>query len=461
MSSLNKQKKKFIILIVLLLISFFGTSFLLINDNDQVESYFQDTYQPKLSSPEIDILSPRNRTYMKDSDHFRGSYDFDNINTYGNSSGRIEELDGHKNVYKMDYSSGLILGGGPLDHLFPAPNIGAIEFYFRTDDATDRTNIYFGMGGETIAPIYFHIVDDTWQGAVYPYLGDEIILAGNYKPKDNFWHHIRIDFECSNERWMLTVDEHSSSWHSMFKMAYPPPPPLRIDYILIRTYAAPPDGASYFDAFGFSWDTEYYQTGDNIKEGLRLDFEIDTQENIEWIGYSLDNQPNIEIPGPFTISMPSSGHHSIKIYANDTYGSVYQSGTRYFMIGKIDPLSPNSSSIWEESKTYDITWTWVDTITDIIIDIYKGDNLQFSLGSFENNGVYSWSIPADITRGSDWRIKISETSNSSNYGWSEYFEIVTSIHLISPENSSIWESGRSHTIRWTTKGSIFNVEIDI
>ena len=233
---LKKSRNRIILILIFLIIPSFSDISLLNKIDTSLINVVESPGYPKLSSPNIDILVPRNRTYMKDSNHFRCSYDFDNFAEVDDSSGRIDELDGHKNVYKMDYGSDLILGLDVLDSLFPAPNIGSVEFYFRTEDATDETEIYFEMGGEPVAPIYFFITDDNWWYGEYPYLQLPINLAGGYKPKDNFWHHIKIDFECNNERWKLTVDGYSSSWLSMFIYPFPEPPPfLRLDYIFLRS----------------------------------------------------------------------------------------------------------------------------------------------------------------------------------------------------------------------------------
>ena len=60
-----------------------------------------------------------------------------------------------------------------------------------------------------------------------------IALTDNYKPLDNVWHHVRIDFDCSGgggylglspESWNVTVDGYSSGELKILRSSGSPPP---------------------------------------------------------------------------------------------------------------------------------------------------------------------------------------------------------------------------------------------
>ncbi|KKL26054.1 hypothetical protein LCGC14_2399130, partial [marine sediment metagenome] len=102
---------------------------------------------------------------------------------------------------------------------------------------------------------------------------------------------------------------------------------------------------SYIDAVGYSWDPAY-AIGDNLNEGLLLSFE--TFFTPDWLGYSLDGQPNKTILGNTTISMPSEGLHTIQVFGNDSFGTMYESDVRYFTID----MSSSINVITPENKTY-------------------------------------------------------------------------------------------------------------
>lgn len=176
-------------------------------------------------------------------------------------------------------------------------NFGTIEFYLRTNDASDRTVISF-KGDDSIAHIYFFILNDEWNYLDWDLRKiQQINLTSNYKPSDNEWHHVKIDFECtaggyiglSQETWKLTVDNYSSNPIPIFRSQVSPPPCL-IKEINLFCDADQPDVVSFFDAFGYSWDN-FYTVGDNLNEGLSLFFE--TSFNLDWAAYSLDNQPKV------------------------------------------------------------------------------------------------------------------------------------------------------------------------
>lgn len=63
---------------------------------------------------------------------------------------------------------------------------------------------------------------------------------------------------------------------------------------------------------------------------ILLTFTVD--EPTSWIGYSLDDQPNVTITGNTTLTGLSGGSHNITVYANDTTGNMGASDTVHFTI---------------------------------------------------------------------------------------------------------------------------------
>ena len=108
----------------------------------------------------------------------------------------------------------------------------------------------------------------------------------------------------------------------------------------VTEFYAGPDGLAsniycYLDAVGYSWDPGY-EIGDNLKEGLLLSFENNT--NLNWKGYSLDGASNKTISGNATIQFPTSGNHRIQVFGNDSLGNVLMSNLRYFSIDSSLPF---------------------------------------------------------------------------------------------------------------------------
>ena len=417
----------------------------------------RDIY-PKANNSEINILSPENTSYSQNTGDYMNSYDFNEIFEYTDSYGRLNELDDHRNILKIKYGNGFT-----IQNQFSRTN-GTFEFYLRTDDASDRTVISF-EGDDTIAHINFYILNDEWYYLDWDSQSTQIInLTDNYKPLDDIWHHVRIDFECSTgnynglsqETWKLIVDGHSSNTFSIFRSEVTPPTCL-IKRVFLFCDVDQPNGGSYFDAFGYSWDN-FYNVGDNLKEGLSIFFE--TTFDLDWASYSLDNQPNVEFPGNTTILLPSNGSHMIKIIANDTFGTIFQSSERFFVISPIIVTYPDKNSVWEEGFEYEITWRSYLNISHVDIEFYKGDILNYGVYNLENNGTFLWTVPEGVSIGIDWKIKISNASDSLIYAVSEFFEIVTAIVVLNPKLTSKWYTGRRYEITWSSTGNISSINIE-
>ena len=419
---------------------------------------FPESVIPKTSASEITLIIPENKSYGVKTGYFLSSYDFENVSDFTDSYGVIEELEGHKNILKIKYGNGM-----SIENQFTRID-GSIEFYFKTEDATDRTVFSF-EGDDTLPHIYFYVVNDNWYYLERDVVDPQIVdLTDNYKPLDNVWHHIRIDFDCSGgggylglspESWRVTVDGYSSSELKILRSSGSPPPCV-LKKIYLFSEVEQPEGGSYFDAFGYSWDI-FYSIGENLNEGLPILFEISTP--LDWIAYSLDGQSNIEIPGNTSVTMPNNGSHSIKVVGNYLAGPIYESTLRYFVVSPIEILTPNKDSIWEEDSTHEITWISSVNISHVDIEIYKGDILKYSHYGLENNGSYEWFIPEGVNIGNDWKVKIIDSSDPLIFGVSEFFELVSSIVILTPDSSSVWYTGRRYDITWSTTGNITHVDI--
>ena len=139
----------------------------------------------------------------------------------------------------------------------------------------------------------------------------------------------------------------------------------------------------------------------------------------------------------------------------------------YFSInihaGAITVTNPTSGSSWKPGSSYDVTWTSTGTISLVDIDFYKGTTYLYYLNGTSDDGSYTWLLPTDIEQGSNWRIKISNSGNSDEFDWSDYFKISEggTITVTNPTSGSSWKPGSSYDITWTSTGLIDTVEIDV
>ena len=69
----------------------------------------------------------------------------------------------------------------------------------------------------------------------------------------------------------------------------------------------------------------------------------------EWIGYSLDAQAEVTVSGDVVLSGLSEGSHTVKVYANDSFGNVGSSSTVYF---SVDTVAPRVVVLFPENVSY-------------------------------------------------------------------------------------------------------------
>jgi len=124
---------------------------------------------------------------------------------------------------------------------------------------------------------------------------------------------------------------------------------------------------------------------------------------------------------------------------------------------------PTSSTIWTKGYSANITWTSTGTISDVQIDLYKGGTFRETIeSSTENDGTYTWTVNPALADGSDYKVRISWTSDSGIYDESEEFTIeAKSITVTEPTSVTIWTKGTSANITWTSTGTISDVKIEL
>ena len=168
-------------------------------------------------------------------------------------------------------------------------------------------------------------------------------------------------------------------------------------------------------------------------------------------------------------SCTTASDYRIKI--TDISASSVYDFSDYFSITYVAPKSlslsqPNSGSVYNAGTVQTLIWTSTGAISNIIIELYKGTTLFSSLNpSTLNDGTESWTVPLSCSTGMDYRIKITDTSDSNIYDYSDYFKIYAagekSLNVINPSSSSLFIAGTNHNLIWNSTGPINDVEIQL
>ncbi len=125
--------------------------------------------------------------------------------------------------------------------------------------------------------------------------------------------------------------------------------------------------------------------------------------------------------------------------------------------------NPDSSSLWITGTSEDINWASTGTISNVKIELFKADIFEMEIiASTANDGEYTWTIPSGLNDSTQYQIKISDASDPLTYDYSPNFEIFTpTITILTPDSSSVWKTGTSQNINWTSTGNISNVKIEL
>jgi N-acetylneuraminic acid mutarotase len=107
----------------------------------------------------------------------------------------------------------------------------------------------------------------------------------------------------------------------------------------------------------------------------------------QWMGYSLDNHPNVTIKTETNLLGLSEGDHNVTIYANDTLGNMGSSNTVFF---SVDTLPPTLEMLVPQNQTYGVTDI---QLTFTINEAFS--NLAYSLdGQSKKDIVGNVTLPA-------------------------------------------------------------------
>ncbi|MFX1501034.1 MAG: hypothetical protein ACFFDH_08740 [Promethearchaeota archaeon] len=353
---------------------------------------------PKFSNEEIRIIAPGNRTYTNSTpNYYNATYGFDydahgadptgwTITESPNSDTEvrvIDEIDGHKKVVEFRDSSSsyqtsmkkaikkndIDIQEAVIEYWVRADRLDYQFFFeiFEQDSPILRIRMYNGL---------FEYYDGSYHNAGEAY--------------SNTWYHIKLDISLPagsvnlyiNEELKISNGNYIGTPQSLTRVEF---------YTLTNEGALWTPICYYVDAVGFEIDGYEYKTGYNLNEGIYINYE--TEKDLIWKAYSLDNQPNKTIPDNCFMPMPEDGHHTIQLFGTDYLGTVYKSAIQHFTYG---PLSINTP----ENRTYTnhtaITDGYYPATYGFENDAYKADPANWTISEFPNIPNTEVSGPTSI-----------------------------------------------------------------
>ena len=314
--------------------------------NDSFGTTYQTSIRYFTISP-ISILTPENKTYTQPmSGYYPATFGFENdlsstppqglISTAGSGTSIevIDQLDGHNKITRLYDGASGENNYANLSHTFSPQPTGVVEFWFRRSGVEEI--IFIELWNETFNCLSIYS-QDIGSGLAFEYYNGTDYVTIISQNSDQWYHH-RLDFNCTSGTFDWYIDGVLRGDDLLLR----DPTPYFVRFT-VRTRGWGSTGYNaYIDGFGTSWDSNY-NVGDNFNEGLLLSY--DNSIALDWQAYSYDGQANKTILGNTTIPMPTSGLHTIQMFGNSSFGTMYQSPVRYFSISPINIITP-------ENKTY-------------------------------------------------------------------------------------------------------------
>jgi hypothetical protein len=130
-----------------------------------------------------------------------------------------------------------------------------------------------------------------------------------------------------------------------------------------------------------------------------------------------------------TFSIPA-GSHTLRWTLAPAIPTSGEAGylDKVTYVDELAILIPSGGETWHHREVYTISWEDPESVdAGMKLELFKGGGLVHTISaSTDNDGDYSWLIPAGLEQGSDYQIKLSSVSSPSIYDYSDFFSIAES-----------------------------------
>jgi hypothetical protein len=161
---------------------------------------------------------------------------------------------------------------------------------------------------------------------------------------------------------------------------------------------------------------KYFEIGSHLELSYRIynltKAQIDALEAV--IGETIQFFPHSDACVSFDALVINVQPKMEKNLAFLYYVDISVLSVNYFKFGtNLTLTSPNGSEVLQRNQVYNITWTSYGISGNVALELWKNGSKLSDIDTSEaNDGSYAWTVPADATAGTDYQIKIL---NSTGY----------------------------------------------
>ncbi|MEO0237385.1 MAG: hypothetical protein ABIN35_04045 [candidate division WOR-3 bacterium] len=165
----------------------------------------------------------------------------------------------------------------------------------------------------------------------------------------------------------------------------------------------------------------------------------------------------------WTVPLTPSSQCLIKI-SDAANSSVYDISNFSFTIKKpeIKIVKINGNDTLIASNKYPIVWQTEGTISNVNIEYSTNNGTTWNtiVTNTPNDGSYVWTVPS--TPSSNYRLKITNSSDVTSYDISDTTFVVKSpqINLLSPNGGEEFKTGEKYPVLWNSNSDFASVNID-
>lgn len=141
-------------------------------------------------------------------------------------------------------------------------------------------------------------------------------------------------------------------------------------------------------------------------------------------------------------------------------------------LNTVSVKAPNGGENWLKGSSHTIQWSYTGTVgTMFKIELLKAGTLDSLIADVTNTGSpdqsYDWTIPASLTLGSDYTVRITGSdpmgySDISDAAFSISDTVPLAIIIDTPSGGESWAMDSMHTLKWSPSGDVgatFKIEL--